>query len=176
MSFYSLYLFVCPSLQSWGQWFDLVFFPLLWVLSVQLSHSVMSDSLWPHGLQHTRPPCPSPTPGAYPNSCPLSRWCQPTISPSVIPFSSCPQSFPASGSSQMSQLFTPGGQSFNISPSSETQDWSPIRADYFLFWLCSYFHLLGWSSNFQALYMQNWNNPDICFHIQKTVRLCGGLM
>ena len=74
--------------------------------SVQFSHSVMSDSLWPHGLQNTRLPCPSQTPRAYSNSCPLSRWCIPTISSSVIPFSSCLQSFPASGSFQMSQFFT----------------------------------------------------------------------
>ena len=74
----------------------------------------MSNSLWPHGLQHARPPCPSPTPGIYPNSCPLSRWCHPTISSSVIPFSSCLQSFPASGSFPMSQLFTSGGQSFGV--------------------------------------------------------------
>ena len=73
--------------------------------SVQFSHSVMSNSLWPHGLQHTRPPCPSPTPGVYSNSCPLSRWCHPTISSSVFPFSSCLQSFPASGSFPMSQFF-----------------------------------------------------------------------
>ena len=73
-------------------------------------HSVMSDSLWPQGLQHARPPCPWPTPGVYSNSCPLSQWCHPTISSSVIPFSSCPQSFPASGSFQMSQLFASGGQ------------------------------------------------------------------
>ena len=78
--------------------------------SVQFSRSVMSDSLRSHGLQHTRPPCPSPTPGVYPNSCPLSRWCHPTISSSVVPFSSCPQSFPASGSFQMSQLFASSGQ------------------------------------------------------------------
>ena len=71
--------------------------------SVQFSHSVMSDSLWPHEAQHTRPPCPSPTPGVYPNSCALSQWCHPTTSSSVIPFS-CPQSFPASGSFQMSHL------------------------------------------------------------------------
>ena len=73
--------------------------------SVQFSHSVVSDSLLPHELQHARPPCPSPTPRVYPNSCPLSRWCHPTISSSVIPFSSCPQSFPTSGYFQMSQLF-----------------------------------------------------------------------
>ena len=93
--------------------------------SVQFSHSVASDSLWPHGLQHTRPPCPSPAPGAYWNSCPLSRWCHPTTSCSVVPFSSCLQSFPASESFQMSQFFASGGQrkywsfSFNASPSNE---------------------------------------------------------
>ena len=96
--------------------------------SVQL---VVSNSLWPHEPQHARPPCPSPTPGAYPNSCPLSQWCHPTISSSVIPFSSCPQPFPASGSFQMSQLFTSGGQSIGVSASTSvllmnTQDWSPL--------------------------------------------------
>ena len=79
------------------------------ISSVQSSHSVMSDSLLLPGLQHTRPPCPSPTPGVYPNPCPSSRWCHPAISSSVIPFSSCLQSFPASGSFQMSQLFASGG-------------------------------------------------------------------
>ena len=73
---------------------------------VQFSHSVMSDSLRPHESQHTRPPCPSPTPSVYSNSCPSSRWCHPAISSSVVPFSSCPQSLPASGSFPMSQLFT----------------------------------------------------------------------
>ena len=99
--------------------------------SVQFSHSVMSDSLWPHELQHARPPCPSPTPGVYPNSCPLSRWCHPAISSSVVPFSSCPQSCPASGSFPMSQLFTWGGQSIGVSASASvlpvnTKDWSPL--------------------------------------------------
>ena len=84
------------------------------ISSVQFCRSVMSDSLWSCGLQHTRPPCPSPTPGAYPNSCPLSRWCHPTISSSIVPFSSCPQSFPASGSFQMSQLFTSVKQMWTI--------------------------------------------------------------
>ena len=84
----------------------------------------MSDSLQPHELQHARPPCPSPTPRVYSNSCPLSRWCHPVISPSVVPFSSCPQSLPASGSFPMSQLFEWGGQSIgvsslSISPSNE---------------------------------------------------------
>ena len=83
--------------------------------SVQFSRSVMSDSLQPHEPQLARPPCPSPTPRVHPNPCPLSRWCHPTISSSVVPFSSCPQSFPASGSFQMSQLFTSGGQSIGVS-------------------------------------------------------------
>ena len=91
----------------------------------------MSDSLWPHGPQHARPPCPSPTPGVYSNSCPLSWWCHPTISSSVIPFSTHPQSFPASGSFQMSQLFASGGQNIGVSASTSllpmnTQDWSPL--------------------------------------------------
>ena len=99
--------------------------------SVQFSRSVMSDSLQPHELQRARPPCPSPTPWAYPNSCPLSLWCHPTISSSVIPFSSCPQSFPASGSFEMSQLFALGGQSIGVSASTSvlpmnTQDWSHL--------------------------------------------------
>ena len=99
--------------------------------SFQFSHSVMSHSLQPQELQHARPPCPSPTPGAYPNSCPLSQWCHTTISSSVVPFSSCPQSFPASESFQMSQLFASGGQSIGVSASTSvlpknTQDCSPL--------------------------------------------------
>ena len=99
--------------------------------SVQFSHSVMSDPLRPHEPQHTRPLYPSLTPGVYPNSCPLNPWCHPTISSSVIPFSSCPQSFPASGSFQMSQLFASGGQNIGVSGSTSvlpmnTQDWSPL--------------------------------------------------
>ena len=86
--------------------------------SVQFSHSVMSDSLWPHGLQHAKPPCPSSTPRACSNSYPLSWWCHPTISSSVIPFSSCFQSFPASRSVPMSQFFTSGGQSIGASASA----------------------------------------------------------
>ena len=99
--------------------------------SVQFSHSVVSDLLRTHELQHTRPPGPSPTPGVHPNPCPLSQWCHPTISSSVVPFSSCPQSFPASGSFPTSQLFAWGGQSIGVSASSSvlpmnTQDWSPL--------------------------------------------------
>ena len=141
-----------------GNWFDycdfhpfapfLTFFPLnagkgcRWgvenhCLSVQFSRSVVSDSLWPHGLQHSRPPCPSPTPGVHPNPCPLSQWCHPTISSSVSPFSSCPRSFPASErkifplSFQMSQLFASGGQSVGVAASASVlpmniQDWFPL--------------------------------------------------
>ena len=99
--------------------------------SVQFSCSVMSNSLQPHEPQHARPSCPSPTPRVHPNPCPLSRWCHATISSSVVPFSSCPQSFPASGSFQMSQLFASGGKSIWVSASTSvlpmnTQDWSPL--------------------------------------------------
>ena len=99
--------------------------------SVQFSRSVRFDSLRPHEPQHTRPPCPSPTPGVHPNPSPLSQWCHPTISSSVVPFSSCPQSFTASGSFQMSQLFAWGGQSIGVSALASvlpmnTRDWSPL--------------------------------------------------
>ena len=98
--------------------------------SVQFSRSVVSESLQPHGLQHARPPCPSPTPGVHPNSCPLSWWCHPAISSSVFPFS-CLQSFPASGSFQMSQLFATGDQSTGATASTSLlpmniQDWFPL--------------------------------------------------
>ena len=97
-----------------------------------LSCSVMFDSLQPHGLQHTRFPCPSPTPRAYSNSCPSSWWCHPTISSSVIPFSSCLQSCPASESFQISHLFASGGQSIGVSASASVlpmniQNWFPLR-------------------------------------------------
>ena len=100
--------------------------------SVQFSHSIVSDSLRPRESQHARPPCPSPTPRVYSNSCPSSWWCHPAISSSVVPFSSCPQSLPASESFPMSQLFTPGGQSTGVSASASflpmnTQDWSPLE-------------------------------------------------
>ena len=100
-------------------------------VSVQFSHSVVSSPLRPHGLQHARPPCPSPTPGAYSSSCPSSQWCHPTMSSSVIPFSSCPQSFPASGSFPVNQFFVSGGQSIGVSVSASVlsmniQDWFPL--------------------------------------------------
>ena len=99
--------------------------------SVQFSCSAVSDSLWPLEPQHARPPCPSPTPGVHPNSCPLSWWCHPTIPSFVVPFSSFPQSLPALGSFQMSQFFASGGQSIGVSASTSalpmnTQDWSPL--------------------------------------------------
>ena len=100
------------------------------ISSVRFSCSVVSDFLWPHELQHARSPCPSPTLGVHPDSCASSRWCHPAISSSVVPFSSCPQSLPASGSFPMSQLFAWGGKSTGVSASASvfpmnTQDWSP---------------------------------------------------
>ena len=108
-----------------------LFRSLVSLCSVLFSQSVVSDSLPPHGLQHARPPCPSPTPRVYSNSCPLSRWCHPTISSSVVPSSSCLPSFPASGFFQMSQFFASGGQSIRVSASTSVlpmniQDWFPL--------------------------------------------------
>ena len=99
--------------------------------SVQFSRSVVSDSLPPHEPQHPRSPCLLPTPRVHPNPCPLSRWCHPTTSSSVVPFSSCPQSFPASGSFPMSQFLASGGQSIGASASTSVlpmniQDWFPL--------------------------------------------------
>ena len=99
--------------------------------SVQFSHSVVSNSLQPHELQHARPPCPSPTPGVHPNSCPLSWWCPPTISSSVFPFSSCSQSFPGSGFFPVSGLSTSGGQSIRASFSASV-------LIYIYIWVCIY--------------------------------------
>ena len=98
--------------------------------SVHFSRSVMSNSLWSHGLQHSRPPCPSPIPGIYPSSCPLSQWCHPTISSSAVPCTHL-QSFPASGSFPLSQFFAWGGQNIGVSASTSVlpmnpQDWSPL--------------------------------------------------
>ena len=102
------------------------------VVSVHFSCSVMSNSLWPHGPQHTRLACPSPTPGAYSNSCPSHQWCHPTISSSIVPFSSLPQSFPDLWSFPMSRFFASGGQSIGISASASVlpmniQGWFPLR-------------------------------------------------
>ena len=108
------------------------YFLFLKLQTVQFSRSVMSDSLLPHESQHARPPCPPPTPGIHPDSCPSSQWCHPAISSSVVPFSSCLQSLPASESFPMSQLFTWGGQSIGVSALASvlpmnTQDWSPLE-------------------------------------------------
>ena len=105
---------------------------LYYLSSVQFSCSFVSDSLQPHESQHTRPPCPSPTPGVHSNSCPSSRWCHPSISSSIVPFSSCPQSLPASESFPMSQLFTWSGQNTGVSALASfllknTQGWSPLE-------------------------------------------------
>ena len=99
--------------------------------SVQFGHSVVSDSLWSREWQHARTPCPSPTLGVYPNLCPSSQWCPPNTSSSVIPISSCPQSFPPSGYFSMSQIFASGGKSIGVSASTSvlpmnTRDWSPL--------------------------------------------------
>ena len=123
----------------WGYHYDILLiytiYSVIYILQntynrlVQLSRSVVSSSLPPHGLQHTGPPCPSPTPGACSNSCPSNQWCHPTISSSVVPFSSCLQFFPASGSFPVSQFFTSGGQIIGASASvlpMNTQDWSPL--------------------------------------------------
>ena len=107
--------------------------------SVQFSCSVMSNSLWSHEFQHARPPCPSPTPGVHSNSRPLSRWCHPAISSSVVPFSSCPQSLPASESFPMSQFFAWGGQSLGVSALASflpknTQGWFPLEWTSWISW------------------------------------------
>ena len=110
-----------------------------WEISVQFSHSVMCDSLWPHGLQHARFPCPPSTPRACSNSCPSCWWCHPTILSSVVPFSSCLQSFPASGSFPMNQFFESGGQSIGVSVSASflpmnIQDWFPLGLTGLISW------------------------------------------
>ena len=142
-----MYAYLCISLNSisfgstWIFHKNLFIWKQIWIYhkpwfllvsSVQFSRSVVSESLQPHELQHTRPPCPSPTPGVHPDSCPSSRWCHPAILSSVIPFSSCPRSFPASESFPVSQLFQSDGQSIGVSALASvlpknTQDWSPLE-------------------------------------------------
>ena len=128
--------------------------------SVQFSRSVVSDSLRPHELQHPRPPCPSPAPGVYPNSCPSSRWQHPVISSSVVPFSSCPKSLPASESFPKSQLFAWGGQSIGVSASASvlpmnTQDWSPLGCTVWISLQCK-----GLSRVFSPLIILNWKSTS----------------
>ena len=130
LSMVYLNIYPCSSVKTWRKQ-SMFGLPDHKPSSVQFSHSVMSNSLWSHGLQHTRPSCPSPTPGDDSNSYPLSQWCHPTISSSVVLFSSCLQSFPASGTFQKSQFFISGGQSIGVSASTSvlpmnTQDWSPL--------------------------------------------------
>ena len=131
--------------------------------SVQFSRSVMSDSWRPHESQHARPPCPSPTPGVHSNSCPSSQWCHPTISSSVIPLSSCLQSFPASGSFPISQFFASSGQSIGASASASVlpmkiQDWFPLWLTvlYVLCWLYCMF------SYHQVFFINNQATSQVC--------------
>ena len=140
MRFFCLYFFLppCSTIYNVGLALRLtslkVIMWLLWahqLSSIQFSHSVVSNSLQPHRLQHVRHPCPLPTPKVCSNSCPSSQWCHPTISSSVVPFFSHLQSFPAWGSFPVSQFFTSGGQSIGISASASvipmnTQDWFPL--------------------------------------------------
>ena len=144
----------------------------------------MSDSLQPHESQHTRPPCPSQTPGIYSNLCPSSRWCHPTILSSVVPFSSCPQSLPASGSFPMSQLFAWGGPSIGVSASASvlpmnTQDWSPLGwtgwislqskglSRVFSNTIVQKHQFLGWGINVTPwlIHVNVWKNPLQCCEV-----------
>ena len=130
----------------------------------------MSDSLWPHGLQHTRIPCPWPIPGASSNSCPLNQWCHPTISTSVTPFYSCPQSFPASGYFPVSWLFTSGGQNIGTSTSASIlpmsiQDWFPLGLTGLISWLSKgisrAFSSTIWKHQFFGPHPSLWSNSHI---------------
>ena len=149
--------------------------------SVQFSRSVVSDSLRPHGLQHARLPCPSPTCRAFSNSCPLSQWCHPTISSSVIPFSSCLQSFPAWGSFPMSRLFS-SGHSIGASTSASIlpmniQSWFPLRLTDLIFLLCKKLSRLFSSTTvrrhqFFSTQPSLWSNSHICtWLLEKTIVL-----
>ena len=144
-----------------------ILFHIVLVISLQsqFSHSVVSDSLQPHELQHARSPCPSATPGVHSNSRPLSQWCHPTISSSVTPFSSCPQSLPASESFPMSQLFAWGGQSTGVSALAplllkNTQDWSPLE------WTGRFILLLFKNPEFteMAKFMEKWYLSQFITH------------
>ena len=152
------------------------------IYSVQFSRSVMSNSLWPHGLHLARRPCPSPTPRVHPNSCPLSRWCHSTISSSVVPFSSCLQFFPVSGSFQMSHFFESGGQSIGISASTSVlpmniQDYFPLGLTGLIYLLLQ--HHSSKASIFQcsAFFIVQLSHPYIPFTkhcvITATIHLSG---
>ena len=138
--------------------------------SVQFSRLVVSDSFWPHESQHARPPCPSPTPGVYSNSCPSSQWCHPAISSFVVPFS-CPQSLPASGSFPMSQHFAWGGQSIVVSASAlvlpmNIQDWSPLG------WTGWILHSKGCSRVFSNTTVQKYQFWGVQFCSQSNSHIC----
>ena len=142
--------------------YEVVSYCILISISVQFSRSVVSDSLRPYRLQHASPPCPSPTPRALSNSCPSSWWCHPTISSSVVPFS-CLQSFPESGSFQMSQFFASGGQSIGVSASAlvlpmSIQDWFPFRIN----WLIS-LQSKGLSRVFSSTTFKSINSSSLSF-------------
>ena len=167
--------------------------------SVQFICSVVSDSLWPGEPQQARSPCPSPTPGVYSNSCPSSQWCHPTISSSVIPFSPCPQSFLVSGSFQMSQHFTSGGQSIGVSASKSvlpmnTQDWSPsewtgwislqsnglsrvfpnttVQKHQFFFFFNFYFYFILLYNTVLVLPYIDMNPPRVYMHSKASILWC----
>ena len=153
----------CPSTDGHTHAHDRIF------SSVQFSRSVLSNSLWPQGLHHARPPCPSPTPGVYWNSCPSSWWCYPTISSSVIPFSSCPQSFLASGSFPVSQLFASGDQSIGVSASASVlplniQDWFPSGTTG---WIS--LQSKGLSRLFSNIKFRSMNSLVLSFHFSPTL-------
>ena len=150
--------------------------------SVQFSLSVVFNSLQAHRLQHARPLCPSPTPGVFSNSCPLSRWCHPTISSFVVPFSSCPQSFPASGSFQKSQYFESGSQSIGVSASASVlpmniQNRFPLR---WTGWMSLQFKGLSrvfssttvWKQQFFSTQPSLWSNTHMCTWLLKKSYLC----
>ena len=153
--------------------------PLCPFSSVQFSHSVTSDTLWPNELQHARLPCPSPTPRACSNLCPMSQWCHPNISSSVIPFSFCPQSFPASGSFPNSQFFASSGQTIGASApasvlSMNIQDWFPLgltgwislQSKRLLRVFCS---TTIWKHQFFGAQPSLWSNSHICTKIRLIV-------
>ena len=148
-----------PSLKVTGDFTYSEHWLLILLASVQFSHSVMSHSLWPHGLQHTRLLCPSPTSGTYSNSCPLCQWWNPTISSSVIPFSSHLQSFPASGSFQMSQFFTSGDQSIGASTSTSVRPMN-IQGWFHLGW----FDLLAVQGTLKSLLQQHSSKASILLY------------
>ena len=152
---------------------EALIFSLLQFSSVQFSHSVMSDSLQPHESQHARPPCPSPTPGVHSNSCPSRQWCHPAISSSVIPFSSCPQSLPASESFPMSQLFAWGGQSTGVSALAsflpkKSQGWSLLgRQDRELWTIMETSHKYV-PSDIHTFFPLKWQNVHWLLYLQQS--------